>query len=136
MEQLSRKVIFPKLSQIIDVNRRMIEMSGGLFNEPTNFNNRNSLEYILSVIRNPIISIGHDTGLDVKAVSLGYTIIRAHVFCDGNKRTGSHMTWEFLQANKINLVLDTSIEEISLAIAKGEASKEAYLKWVRAHIEE
>ena len=54
MEPLSGYVAYPSIEQIIEVNRQMIEKSGGSFVKPDNLSNRASLEYILTAIVYPI----------------------------------------------------------------------------------
>ncbi len=44
----AREVI--TVDEVIEINRRMLEASGGSFIPPGNFLNRNSLDYILGVI--------------------------------------------------------------------------------------
>jgi len=124
-------IVFPTLEQIVQVNRRMIELWGGSFSPPNNFHNRSSLEYILSAIAFTIYGHVLYTTLEEKAVALGYEIITTHVFLDGNKRTGIYMTWSFLMTNGRNMGLDMSIVRLTEGMANGDNSREDFLRWVQ-----
>ncbi|MDK1082236.1 MAG: type II toxin-antitoxin system death-on-curing family toxin [Anaerolineae bacterium] len=133
MEELSSKIDFPTIEQIVKINRQMIELSGGNFTEPENFRNRNSLEYILSAIAYPISGRDLFPSIEEKSAALGYEIMRVHVFTDGNKRTGSHVAWAFLKANNINIEIDASIEDLAVNMAAGSASRKDFVEWLYNH---
>ncbi len=134
MEVPSSKVVYPTLAQIVHVNRRMIETSGGYFSPPDNFLHRDSLEYVLDAIQKPVFGRFIFSTLTEKASALAYTIIDGHVFFDGNKRTGIHMAWEFLQSNGVNLYLDSTIEEVAIGVATGTTPREQLCSWLCEHI--
>ena len=131
MEDASGVIVYPTLEQICEVNRRMIKEFGGLFIPPNNLLNLDALEYILDMVKSSLFDT-YPT-LKEKAAALTYHIISRHVFNDGNKRTGSHTAWEFLRANGIDLFLDESIIELTVAIAKNEATQEELLQWLHEH---
>lgn len=135
MEGISREIVYPTFEQIIDANRQIIRLSGGSFFHPDNLRNPDSLIYILDAIRFPIF--GHDMFpmLEEKAAALGHGIISRHVFHDGNKRTGMHITWEFLQANGVNVFFDWSVIELAVALADGSATRNDLLEWLSDHVE-
>ncbi|MGB8213851.1 MAG: type II toxin-antitoxin system death-on-curing family toxin [Anaerolineales bacterium] len=135
MEKISSEIVYPTIEQIIDVNRRMIEISGGSFTPPDNFRNFSSLSYILVAIVYPIYGINLFSTLIEKAAGLAYEIIASHIFLDGNKRTGLHIAWEFLKANGVEIYLDASAEEIALGIANKEATRDDLVNWLINHIE-
>ena len=94
--------------------------------------NRSSLLYILEAIQYPIFGQDLYPTLIEKAAALGWTIIAKHVFHDGCKRTGMMAVWEFLEVNGV--VVQWNIDEakqISAAVAKGEASYNDFLSWLR-----
>ena len=113
----------------------MIEQEefGGLFVEPDNLLNLNALEYILDAIQFSMHGIIIYPTLKEKAAAIAHHIISKHVFHDGNKRTGTHIAWAFLRANGTEVFLDESIIELTVAIAKSEASHEALLQWLHEH---
>lgn len=134
MEEIGSEVVYPTIEQIIDVNRRMIEKSGGSFNPPNNFRNVDSLIYILTAIVYPIYDQYIFNTLIEKAAGLAYEIIASHIFLDGNKRTGLHIAWEFLKANGVEINLDASSEELAVRIAKKEVTRDDLVDWLNAHI--
>lgn len=136
MEEPSPEVVYPTLDQIVNVNRRMIEVSGGSFAPPTNLLNRSSLEYILMAVSRPIFGRELFNTLKEKAAALAFEIIASHIFADGNKRTAIHIAWEFLRSNEVPLVLDHSVEDIAVGIAEGDASRDDLLDWLHRHQEE
>ena len=133
MEDSGGEVVYPTVEQICEVNRRMIEEFGGLFIPPNNLLNLNALEYVLDVARFPLFGI-YPT-LKEKAAAITYHIISRHVFQDGNKRTASTIACEFLRANGINLFIEPSIVELTVAIAKKESTQEELLQWLHQHQE-
>jgi len=111
----------------------MCDEFGGLFSEPDNLSNPSGLEYILTVIEIPEEQYVSLPTLKEKAAALAFHIITRHVFYDGNKRTASHIAWEFLRSNGIKLYLDQSIIELSLAIAESTATQNQLLQWLHSH---
>jgi death-on-curing protein len=135
MEGYGKEIAYPTIEQICEVNRRMVkeEEFGGLFVEPDNLLNLDALEYILDTIQFSMHGINIYPTLKEKAAAVAHHIISRHVFHDGNKRTGTHIAWEFLRANGREVFLDESIVELTVAIAKNEASRGILLQWLHEH---
>ncbi len=133
MEDSSREIVYPTIAQICDVNRRTIEEFGGLFIPPDNFLNPSVLNYILDAIRSSIFGRTLYPSLKEKANAIAYHIISGHVFQDGNKRTAIHIAWEFLRSNGIRVFLDSSIIDLSIAVANGEKRQSELLIWFQTH---
>lgn len=135
MENSGNEIAYPTVAQICEINRRMIEEKefGGLFIEPDNLLNLDALMYILDAIQSSIFGISVYPALKEKAAAITHHIISRHVFNDGNKRTGTHIAWEFLRSNGIEVFLDGSIVELTVAIAKNEATQEELLRWLHEH---
>jgi len=133
MENPGSDVAYPSIEQIAEVNRQMIEFAGGSFFPPDNLRNRNSLEYILAAIMYPIA--GHELfpTMKEKAAALAHQIITAHVFYDGNKRTGIHIAWEFLRSNGVEIYLDETVVNIAEALANNSADRDDLLVWLHSH---
>lgn len=131
MEDAGGEVVYPAVEQICEINRRMVEEFGGLFIPPDNLLNLDALEYILDAVKSSLF--GTYSTLKEKAAAIAYHIISRHVFHDGNKRTGSHIAWEFLRANGVNLFIEPSVVELTVAVAKKEATQEELLRWLREH---
>lgn len=111
----------------------MIEEFDGLFIPPDNLHNLGALGYILDAIKSHVYGYSLYSSLKEKANAIAYQIISRHVFHDGNKRTAVHIAWEFLHSNGIPLFLDSSIIELTEAIAAGESSREELLNWLHEH---
>lgn len=133
MEEFGEDIAYPTIEQICQVNRRMIEEFDGLFLPPNNLSNLDALEYILDAIKFPIYGYTIYPTLKEKASAIAYHIISRHVFWDGNKRTAIHIAWEFLNSNGKSILLDSSIEELSVAIAARKATQDELLKWMHNH---
>lgn len=136
MEISSSEVVFPTLEQICEVNRTMIDKFGGIFYEPDNLLNRNSLEYILIAIEFPVGGTQLYPTVKDKAAALANTIVAGHVFNDGSKRTGALITWQFLNSNQKPVFIDNTVEELLLDMAEGKAGYEEMLNWLHNHQEE
>lgn len=134
MEGFGREIAYLTVEQICEANRRMIHTFGGYFEGPDNLQNRGSLEYILVVVSSTI-AFGENLYITPKekAPAMAHHIISRHIFNDGNKRTGIHIAWEFLQANGVALNLDSTIVELAESIANGTANYEHLLQWLHAH---
>lgn len=67
-----------------------------------------------------------------KAAALCYSLVNNHPFVDGNKRVG-HLAMEvFLELNGWSLVAEVDdAEEVILALAAGELTRQALVDWVR-----
>jgi death-on-curing protein len=111
----------------------MIQESGGFFVPPDNLLNLGALEYILDAIKSPILGHTIYPTLKEKASAIAYQIISRHVFRDGNKRTAIHIALEFISSNGIPLFLDSSVVELSVAIAAGRSSQAELLGWLHNH---
>ena len=136
MENSGREIAYPTVEQICEINRRMIQEFGGLFIPPDNLFNSNALEYVLDAIRSSIFGIDIYPTLKEKAAAIAHHIISRHVFRDGNKRTGTHVAWEFLRANGVRIHLDSSIVELTVAIASRDATQGELLQWLHEHQED
>ncbi len=111
-----------KLNEVLDVQRRILEQSGGL----AGIRDFGALE---SALAQPKMTFGgedlYPTLVD-KAVALGYSLINNHPFVDGNKRIG-HAAMEiflFLNGFEIEASLDEQ-EPIILGVASGSVKREA-----------
>jgi len=133
MDRIGEEIVYPTFEQVCSVNRRLIGEYGGDFEPPTNLRNPGALSYILDAVVNSIYGRDSYPTLKEKAAALAYHIITRHIFHNGNKRTASHLAWEFLRANGVSLVLDESIIELTDAIAAGTAQYNELLQWLHGH---
>ncbi|HCU56687.1 MAG TPA: hypothetical protein DF984_00405 [Anaerolineaceae bacterium] len=128
-------MIYPRREHIIRINHQVIKSTKGLFVPPDNLSNPNSLEWVLNTIQYPLSDL-YET-LESKASLLAWTIIRSHVFNDGNKRTGMVALETFLKINGENIeATDDEIKEIALYVADPEykkSSKINLISWIYEH---
>jgi len=67
-----------------------------------------------------------------KAAALMHSLVSNHPFVDGNKRVGAAAAELFLEVNSWSLhAEDDDLEEITLAVARGEITAEELAIWLR-----
>ena len=133
MEYLGGEVVYPTFEQCCDVNRRMIDSSGGSFLEPDNLINASALHYALDEMSASIFEHELYPTLKGKAAAVAYHILTRHPFRDGNKRTGIHMAWEFLRSNGIPIYLEPTIIDLAVSVANQSSDKGELLQWLHDH---
>jgi death-on-curing protein len=70
-----------------------------------------------------------------KAGALMHSLIQNHPFVDGNKRVGAMAMELFLVVNGQELVATADeLEELTLAVARGELAAEAIAIWIRQRL--
>ncbi len=119
-------------AEIIEINRRMIQKFGGVFfsgNE--NLINPGSLEYLIHAINGNLFDFDPYPTVVEKAARLAWRIITGHVFVDGNKRTGIETCRLLLEINGKNLLIDQSVVNIALQIAKHEIEFTDFVEWLK-----
>lgn len=134
MGEPGQEVKYHSVRDICRINRRVIAESGGLFIPPLNLMNRGALEYALAIVSTPQVELRLYPTLTEKASALAYHIISRHVFVDGNKRTGVFVAWEFLRVNGLAIRLDSSVEDLAVEVARGQAGIRELDTWLRDHI--
>jgi len=105
--------------------------------EPSNFNNENSLLYILHAIHESYFGYEPYPTMIEKAAGIGWTIMVEHVFNDANKRTGMLACQIFLEINGFDLQIETMpIDKEVIEFAEGMVnhiiSKEEFVGWLIA----
>lgn len=133
MEKASGEIVYPTITQIIDVNERMIDEFGGTYIPPNNCRNRNSLEYILDAIKTSVYGRELFPTLKEKAGALAYEIIASHVFFDGCMRTGMWSAYEFLVVNGERIFYDKTAIDIAVAISSATATRDDLSCWLHEH---
>jgi death on curing protein len=122
------------ISEIVEINRRMIQSFGGVFFEgDRNLANSGSLEFVLAEIQGPLFDTELYPSIMEKAAAIGWRIIAGHIFHDGNKRTGMEACRQFLDLNGYTLRIDREAVTIALKIATGEADMPEFACWVEEH---
>ena len=81
---------------------------------------------------------GEDLYPDVaaKAAALMHSLVVHHAFVDGNKRVGAAAAELLVEVNGARLrSADADLEDVALAVARGELSAEALAIWFRQRLE-
>ncbi len=133
MEEPGRQIDIPNVEDLVELNRRIVELYGGQYVGFDNLRSRESLENTLFLIDNEVFGVDQFPTLMEKAAALGECIIARHVFWDGNKRTGIYATWLFLKANDVIVDLDASVEDLAVDVASGQAGFDEFLHWLHQH---
>ena len=128
-------MIFPTIKTIIKINRRQIEVFGGIYYPPDNLHNSDGLKWVLDAIQYPLFGVDVYPTLVDKGAILAQTIISGHVFYDGNKRTGMSALLYLFQRNGRSLnVTDDELEEVAQKIARGRSDRiytyEDFVQWI------
>ena len=77
------------------------------------------------------------TTLGEKAAALAFSLVQGHPFIDGNKRIGHAAMETFLVLNGFQISASVDEQERTvLALASGALSRETFVQWVLAHVEE
>lgn len=67
------------------------------------------------------------------AASLAFGLARNHPFLDGNKRTALHCALSFLALNRVGVpVPSTEMVEMTVKLAEGSCSEEAFAAWLKS----
>ena len=81
---------------------------------------------------------GEDLSPDLaaKAAALMHSLVVNHAFVDGNKRVGAAAAELVVEVNGYRLrAADSDLEDLTLAVARGELSAEAIAIWFRQRLE-
>ena len=100
MGETSQGLTYPTHENIVKLNRRNIQRTGGNLAGAGKFHNESSLLWVLDAIQHPLFGEDLYPTISQKAAVLAWTIINGHVFIDGNKRTGMWAIMTFLVTTK------------------------------------
>ena len=128
-------MIYLTREQIISINNDMILSFGGSYYEGNcNIKNDNSFGYILSAPDQEIFGVERYPSIFNKAAAYLFFIIKDHIFCDGNKRTGMVAALTFLDLNGIEISRKVNWKRIvnyAEKIAGCKPSIEHISKWLK-----
>ncbi len=134
MEGAGETLIIPTVDEIILLNRRLIEESGGgLFVGEDNMINRGALEHALVEMNATVFGEAIYPTICDKAALLAWRIIAGHVFVDGNKRTGMASAKVFLLVNGFHPRLSMDTVDTALEIATGQMTVIELSHWIEGH---
>ena len=119
------------LGEVIELHRMVVEQAGGA----PGLRDLGALE---SAVAPPRATFG---GADLyptpaaKAAALAYSLALNHAFVDGNKRVAHAALETFLVLNGLQLAAEiVEAEQLMLALAAGEVSRERLTAWVERHL--
>jgi death-on-curing protein len=131
-------VISPTWEDIILLNHRLIEETGGLWIGPDNLRNSGSLKWVLEAIQYPLFGFDLYPTLAEKAALLAWIIIDDHVFHDGCKRTGMAALEVFILLNGYRLgASGDEIRDVAILVAQSTQigyTRDDFVSWVRGKI--
>ncbi len=132
-------MILPSIDDIIKLNRYHIDSTGGHYKkEVNNLLNRGSLEWAFAAINAPLFNYDKYPSFIDKISLISWTIIKNHVFYDGNKRTGISVLLIAIDANDFVLnATEDDLIQIALKIANSDVKNftfDEFTNWVRDRI--
>ena len=121
------------LAEVIELHRMVIEQAGG----SPGLRDLGALE---SAVAQPRMTFG---GADLypslveKSAALCFSLVKNHPFVDGNKRVGHAVMETLLVLNGSEIEASTDEQEqLVLALAAGQLSREDLVGWLRGHVRE
>jgi len=119
------------VEQLLKIHEAQIEKFGG----SAGLRDRGGLE---SAAARPAMTFGGEDlypDLAAKAGALMHSLVMNHPFVDGNKRVGAAAAELFVLLNESRLdASDQELEEVTLAVARGEMDVEPLTIWFRQRL--
>ncbi len=126
---------FLKFEEIIEINRLMVLTFGGFFTEgDDNLANPGSLMYILEAIQGSFFDHDPYPTLIEKTAALAWQIIKAHIFHDGNKRTGMETCRLMLDLNGHTMRIDIEVKDVAVQICEEQISFREFVQWLEGRV--
>ncbi len=133
MGKAGRALVFLTEDEVIEINRRMISHFGGIyFPGDNNLSNPGSLRYLVQAIQGSVFGRNLHPSVFDKAAALAFEIITAHVFHDGNKRTGVEACRLFLELNGWSLSIEGSIVDVALQVEARVMTRARLAQWLKS----
>lgn len=118
-------------SQICEINREQVLTFGGNYvSLNDNLCHANSLHYVVEAIQSTAFGVDLYPTIEDKASALATTIIKKHVFNDGNKRTGLEAARMFLEFNGRELTIDEEAIKVSVQSDACTMSQSDLTRWL------
>jgi death-on-curing protein len=117
---------------LIQVNRDIINQFGGLWTPPNNVFNAPALAYLVEAVKAEMFGAPLYKSVHEKAAVYCHNIIKDHIFCDGNKRTGMQSALAFLEINGFPpspSLTSQAIVDFALRVATGGLSTADIALW-------
>jgi death-on-curing protein len=121
-------VVFISVEQVEALHAAQLRRFGGADGQ----RDRGALE---AAVARPAMTFGGEDlypELPSKAGALMHSLLMSHPYMDGNKRVGAHAAILFLRLNGHRTNFSSAdLEEITMAVARGEVDAEALAIWFR-----
>jgi death-on-curing protein len=128
---------FPDIEDIVDLNRLQIDLYGGL-TLGENFLNEGALDSALGLIEYGVFGEDQYPTLAEKAAYLLERIVCAHVFRDGNKRTGLMAAIMLIESNGHSFRLEEPTDQGAIdfiyELADHKKTYEDVVEWVKGRM--
>lgn len=119
------------VEQLLHIHEAQIEQFGG----SGGLRDRGGLE---SAAARPAMTFGGEDlypDLASKTAALMHSLVMNHTFVDGNKRVGAAAAELFVLLNESRLdASDSELEDLTLAVARGEMDVEPLTIWLRQRL--
>ncbi len=123
-------------SDILQINRLMIDLVGGNFMPPHNLLNEYRLDYLIEAPQSKIFEQPIYPEIHQKAGLYMFNVIANHIFSDGNKRTGLEAALLFLRMNGYDLIPSVTEQimiDFAIETASGKHTLESVQTWFKEH---
>lgn len=128
-------MIYLTEEEILSINKDMISSFGGIYYEGVcNVKNDNSFQYLINAPAMETFGVSRYPNIFNKAAAYLFFIIKDHIFCDGNKRTGMMAAFTFLDINGIEIKEDikkSRIVNYAERIARCTPNIDNISRWLR-----
>lgn len=114
-------MILPSTTNIVNLNRLHLGITKDQPDDSL-LCHKSRLEWVLDAVRHPLIGFDPYPTIIDKVSIIVWSIIRGHVFFDGNKRTGISTLLIMLEANGIHLNAENDeLIDVAINIADGQS---------------
>jgi death-on-curing protein len=128
-------MIYLTEDEIISINKDMILSFGGVYYEGVcNVKNDNSFKYLIAAPVMETFGVPRYPDVFRKAAAYLFFIIKDHIFCDGNKRTGMMAAFTFLDVNGVEItgnIKTSRIVNYAERIASCKPNIDNIARWLR-----
>lgn len=136
MGEVIKSLKFPLFEDVVNDNYYHLTGANQEHFQQIFLKEQGKLEWVLETIQYPLFGMERYPSIADKAALLAWTIIKGHIFWDGNKRTGMSVLITFLRSNGYRLnITPQEIVEIALQVAGKDTERiflyEEFLDWIR-----
>jgi death-on-curing protein len=122
---------YPTLSEVVELHRRIVRMSGG----SPGIRDLGALESALAQPRATFELSDLYPTLVEKIAALGFSLVRNHPFVDGNKRTAHAAMEVYLLLNGSEIEAEVADQEaLMIGLAEGRIPREELIEWLRSRV--